>query len=47
MTKQLYQKDDDEEETVLSNGQPKLHFSDFDKHRENLIICPHPYEGDV
>lgn len=47
LTKQLYQKDDDEEKTVLSNGQPKLHFSDLEKHRENLIICPHPYEGDV
>lgn len=47
LTKQLYQKDDDEEVAVLSNGQPKLHFSDFGKYRENLIICPHPFEGDV
>ena len=47
LTKQLYQKDDDDEKTVLSNGQPKLHFSDLEQHRGNLIICPHPYEGDV
>ncbi|XQP55491.1 MAG: PolC-type DNA polymerase III [Mycoplasmoidaceae bacterium] len=47
LTKQLYQKDDDEPTQVLTNGQPKLHFSDFDKYRNNLIICPHPFDGDV
>ncbi|XQP55190.1 MAG: PolC-type DNA polymerase III [Mycoplasmoidaceae bacterium] len=47
LTKQLYQKDDDEEVNVLTNGQPKLHFDNFDPYRKNLIICPHPYDGDV
>ncbi len=47
LTKQLYQKDDDEEKTFLSNGQPKLHIEDLDQYRKNLIICPHPYDGDV
>ncbi|MCQ3908242.1 MAG: hypothetical protein MJ200_01460 [Mycoplasmoidaceae bacterium] len=47
LTKQLYQKDDDEETIQLTNGQPKLHFDNFDPYRKNLIICPHPYDGDV
>ncbi|MCQ2748353.1 MAG: hypothetical protein MJ223_04025 [Mycoplasmoidaceae bacterium] len=47
LTKQLYQKDDDQEVAVLSNGQPKLHFDDFEPYHDNLIICPSPFEGDI
>lgn len=47
LTKQLYQKDDDEDKTTLSNGQPKLHFDNFDSCRKNLVICPSPFDGDV
>ncbi|MBQ0045870.1 MAG: PolC-type DNA polymerase III [Mycoplasma sp.] len=47
LTKQLYQKDDDDEVTVLTNGQPKLHFDNFDQYRKNLVICPSPFDGDV
>lgn len=47
LTKQLYQKDDDEEKTMLSNGQPKLHFEDLKPYRKNLIVCCQPFDGDV
>ncbi len=47
LTKQLYQKDDDDEVTVLSNGQPRLHFEDFEQYRNNLIICNNPFDGDI
>ncbi|MCQ2956839.1 MAG: hypothetical protein MJ233_03215 [Mycoplasmoidaceae bacterium] len=47
LTKQLYQKDDDDEVTILTNGQPRLHFEDFKPYRNNLIICNSPFDGDV
>ncbi|MCQ3914985.1 MAG: hypothetical protein MJ201_04460 [Mycoplasmoidaceae bacterium] len=47
LTEQLYQKDDDDDKILLSNGQPKLHFDELEQYRKNLIICPHPYDGDV
>lgn len=48
LTKQLYQKNDqlDDKKTKVI-GKPKLYFDDLLKYRNDLIICPHPTEGEI
>ena len=47
LTKQLYQKDDESENKFSTPGRPKIHHENLLKYRENLIICPNPYDGEV
>ena len=48
LTKQLYQKNDqlDDKKTKVI-GKPKLYFDDLLKYKDDLIICPHPTEGEI
>ncbi len=47
LTTQLYQRDDDQEEKGLTNGQPKIHYEDLVECKDNIIIAPSPYEGEI
>ncbi|MBQ4209221.1 hypothetical protein II654_02220 [bacterium] len=48
LTKQLYQKKDqfDDKKSKLI-GKPKLYFEDLLEYKNDLIICPHPTEGEI
>lgn len=48
LTKQLCQKNDqDDDEKTKVIGKPKLYFEDLLKYKNDLIICPHPTEGEI
>ncbi len=47
LTKQLYQRDDDQEEKGLTNGLPKIHYEDLQQYKDDILIAPSPYDGQI